>query len=57
MVYQKNLKPQQVMSPASKLVTCATSQQAPKKDVKNKRKKRNKGGENHQKAVKKEEQT
>lgn len=42
MVYLKSLKPQQVMSPASRLVTCATSQQAPKKDAKDKRKKETK---------------
>lgn len=39
MVYLKSFKPQQVMSPASRLVICATSQQAPKKDTKNKCKK------------------
>lgn len=39
MVYLKSFKPQQVMSPTSRLVTCAISQQAPKKDIKNKCKK------------------
>lgn len=38
MVYIKGLKSQQVMSPASKLITSTTSQQAPKKDAKDKRK-------------------
>ena len=42
MTYLKSLKPQQVMSPASRLATCATSQQAPKNDAKDKSKKETK---------------
>lgn len=39
MTYLKSLKPQQVMSPASRLVTCATSQQASKNNAKDRDKK------------------
>ncbi len=39
MTYLKSLKPQQVMSPASRLVLCATSQQVSKNDAKDRNKK------------------
>lgn len=42
MTYPKSLKSQQVMSPISRLVTCATSQQASQNNAKNRDKKETK---------------